>query len=257
MVNPWANLPGTAVVVSEDRPYIDAFNSRHLDAHHQLQEHHPLFGFPLLPEPFLGDVCRAPIVILQQNPRVQVTETKRTKKRLRAPIVKTATDFDNERMRDYLSNPCERSCHVTVLANEWWEKVTRALWDACKERGVTSSDFEQSICSIEFLPYWSQNFHSSAAMLRLPSQDFTFFLVREAIHRDAIFLILRGAAAWYAAVPELLQAHTVERKTNMGRIQPRLTAGQLAGSSDFGLLVDRIVRHRSPAAPSAVRSTSE
>jgi hypothetical protein len=68
---------------------------------------------------------------------------------------------------------------------------------------------DQRVCSIEFFPYRSQSFaHGS---VRLPSQAYSFALVRRAIARAAVLVVTRCEGLWYAAVPELREARAAGR----------------------------------------------
>lgn len=247
MSNPWYALPPGEVVLPADKPYIDAFNKRRPGIAERFHEINPIYGFPLLPEPFLGNVCAAPVVVLQLNPRVQATEEPMESKsqkpnRGKEPeAAPEAHQFDNPEMRAYLRDPCRSQCHTTVLKNKWWAAVTRMLCQKCETLGVAREQFERSICSIEFIPYWSQTFASDAGKIRLPSQIFAFSLVRYAIARRAVFVLLRGQSEWYGAVPELAAARVIRRRDRLGQIKPRLTEGQFAnGSADLTSLVRTI-----------------
>jgi hypothetical protein len=55
--------------------------------------------------------------------------------------------------------------------------------------------------ALEFPPYHSKRF--AHAHLRLPSQQFTFELLRRAIKRGAVIVCVRGFREWVVAVPEL------------------------------------------------------
>ena len=57
------------------------------------------------------------------------------------------------------------------------------------------------VCSIEFFPYRSLNFCHGA--IRLPSQSYTFALVKERLASGALIIVTRGLENWVLAVPEL------------------------------------------------------
>lgn len=64
VVNPWLDLPSRSpFVLAEDRPSIDAFNSR-------LPPASPfrIATEDVIPEPFVGRVKTAPVLVLQLNP---------------------------------------------------------------------------------------------------------------------------------------------------------------------------------------------
>ena len=52
----------------------------------------------------------------------------------------------------------------------------------------------RNICSIQFFPYRSLKFgHGS---IKLPSQNYTFALVRERLANGALIIVMRGYKLW-------------------------------------------------------------
>ncbi len=93
------------------------------------------------------------------------------------------------------------------------------------------------IC-VEFFPYHSKRF--GHADLRLPSQQYTFQLVRLAIARSALIILSRGKRLWLGAVPELISYRCLAElrsfrsaslsPKNLGRWYPLVT-GAIADSA--------------------------
>ena len=54
---------------------------------------------------------------------------------------------------------------------------------------------------IEYVPYKSRNFYGLPAIL--PSQEYSFALVRSAISRSAVVVVMRRYGSWMKAVPDL------------------------------------------------------
>ncbi|HXF09008.1 MAG TPA: hypothetical protein VNK45_10900 [Candidatus Acidoferrales bacterium] len=75
--------------------------------------------------------------------------------------------------------------------------LTREVVD---DRRLTRQRIATRLLAVQFFPYHSQTFDHG--LLRLPSQDFGFVLIRRTIVRDAL-IIMRGAKYWLGAVPEL------------------------------------------------------
>ncbi|WP_052868676.1 hypothetical protein [Streptomyces niger] len=76
-------------------------------------------------------------------------------------------------------------------------------------------------------------YHSEAWRIlpvTLPSQAFTFDLVRQAIRRDAVIVLGRVATAWQVAVPELITHQRVVRPRSLRNAA--LSAGNFT-SPDF------------------------
>jgi hypothetical protein len=59
----------------------------------------------------------------------------------------------------------------------------------------------RNVSCVEYFPYHSRKFRHRR--LKLPSQHYSFNLVRQAIDREAILVLLRGERIWFEAVPQL------------------------------------------------------
>ncbi len=59
----------------------------------------------------------------------------------------------------------------------------------------------RGVCALEYFPYHSRKF--AHHRLSVPSQAFTFELLRAAIDREAAIFITRGQVIWEEAVPAL------------------------------------------------------
>lgn len=179
-INPWLKLDeaGPEYVLPEDSPYIQSFNSRLKENQDDL-----VIRTNRVPEPRQGPID-APLVLLQLNPRCNGSDIDL---RLTAQEAKRAID----NLRD------EHSPHVCIAdGNEWWANSLKEVIAA-----VDPLRLSRRICSIEFFPYFSRTFKHSE--LRLPSQTYTFELVRRALERDALILVTRGLPTWLGSVPEL------------------------------------------------------
>ena len=79
---------------------------------------------------------------------------------------------------------------------KWWCRAAGALMKESSRAALA-----RELSSLEFFPYHSRSF--GHAHLRLPSQEYTFGLLRKAIERGAVILLTRGESLWRGAVPEL------------------------------------------------------
>jgi hypothetical protein len=59
----------------------------------------------------------------------------------------------------------------------------------------------RGVLCAEYFPYHSKSFKKGAL---LPSQEYTFDLVRRAIERGAVVLLMRSKRLWLDAVPKLV-----------------------------------------------------
>ena len=187
--NPWIHLPDEApYVLPADRPYVEAFNAKFDGpAAGRINLNHP-------PQPRLGPIC-APVVFLQLNPSYAVDEEKGPKDRARLSMaIHSAKDEDLD--------------HIGLSTGDsWWAPRFREL-----NALFGASKLARSICAIEFFPYRSIAFHHGN--IRLPSQEYTFDLVRNAIMRKAVVIVSRGLLLWISAIPELFGNENVYELTN-------------------------------------------
>ena len=80
--------------------------------------------------------------------------------------------------------------------------VGKKLKSLIKPRGAFERQVvARSILNVPYFPYASRTFGHSR--LRLPSQDYSFRLVQEAVSRHAIVVLMRTGAPWLTAVKEL------------------------------------------------------
>jgi len=177
-MNPWTTLPSRPPFVTPaDLPYVETFNSG------EREYHGAWIHTGRVPEPRQGPID-APIVMLQQNPSYSGRPPQ-------APL----SEPEAAKLRDALID--EGSPHLGLRSpNDWWDRTCKALLAKFgRERLATR------LVSIEYFPYPSAKFAHEA--LRLPSQSYTFALVRAGLSRGAHFVITRGANLWFGAVPEL------------------------------------------------------
>jgi hypothetical protein len=177
--NPWKRIsPEPPFVLQEDRPHIESFNSTHGNNDDRR------INLYYTPEPRLGSV-NAPLVILQLNPSWGKHE----------PYGPTSDVI----LQELESIKDENYPHLGIITNNtWWVPRIRQLMN---ESGISKERFSQSICSIEYFPYRSIKFYHGG--LKLPSQHYTFALVRERLASGAIIIVMRGYRFWVSAVPEL------------------------------------------------------
>jgi len=179
--NPWVQLPNRPpFVVPHDAQVIEQFNST---ADDEFKVHLDIF-----PEPYLGNPD-APVVLLGLNPGFKETDIEqhgdaRFAALSRANLLHASADYPF-----YLLDP-------TINRTKWWDRKLRCLIEQ-----FGSSMVSRLVLCVELFPYHSRKFH--LARLRVPSQQYSFSLVRRAIGRGAVILQLRGHEHWLDHVPEL------------------------------------------------------
>jgi hypothetical protein len=191
--NPWERLPRRPpFVLAEDQERIDKFN---LSA--ELEHKIPLDIFP---EPYLGRP-KAPVVLLNLNPGHNARDLVHHRKALfakrsRENLLPTEVDYPF-----YLIDPGLVPIRDRTA---WWDKKLRRLLE--EERLGNCADSRRKavancVFCVEYFPYHSKKFKHRK--LQVDSQVYSFWLVREAIRREAVILLMRGEQPWYSAIPGL------------------------------------------------------
>ena len=184
MQNPWLDLPSHApYVLVGDKFSID----RHRHANNELR-------FDTLPEPYVGGLNNAEVIFLALNPGFRDSDI---------TINMTHPEFA-ETNRLNQSDPYGSNFYYFDGRFEetggywWWKKQLNLLLNA----GVTEQDVRDKVMLIEYLPYHSET-AGKISNLIVPSQQFTFELVRVAIRRNKLIIMMRSEKLWLKAVPEL------------------------------------------------------
>lgn len=185
MDNPWDDLPVMEpFVLEDDKQSIFGFNHKAKPAHK--------IHLELLPDPYLGNP-NAKIMLLNLNPGYSVDDI--TFHRHDEFFIKTCRDnllHNDQQYPFYLLNP--QNCRSPGF--KWWHKKLKPLIERYDLKKVANE-----ICCIEFFPYHSQNYRSIYPPLS--SQLYGFHLVREAVKRGAMIIVMRSQKNWLEQVPEL------------------------------------------------------
>ena len=181
MENPWKKLPSQSpYVLSDDRDVLSKIN--------RIEN----FEFDILPEPFLGSIDTAKVILLNLNPGFD-DEDGPTHSR---------EDFIEALQRNLQQVPSE--CPFYPLdprfsdtpVYKWWNKKLRELIEKCGRITVS-----KNVACIEFFPYHSL---SKVRMKQtIPSQQYNFYIVRQAMKDNKTILIMRARREWFSCIPEL------------------------------------------------------
>ncbi|HML24541.1 MAG TPA: hypothetical protein PKD09_23010 [Aggregatilinea sp.] len=216
MENPWRKLPDREpFVLEQDRPFVEQHNAKAKPEH--------FIHTKLLPEPFLGNPD-APVVLLNLNPGYNEKDLDSQDARF------TELSQDNRLHRGgshpfYLLNPeIENS-----LAYQWWDSRLRELIKVCGRECVA-----QNVFAVEMMPYHSAKYKP----LVVPSQAYSFELVRRAIQRRAVIVQMFGKNEWPKCFPELLEHQHYYRVNGRGvYVTPR------SCPEGFPAIVETLKRH--------------
>lgn len=185
MKNPWELLPNsTPYFLPSERRFIEYFNSSVEDIHRIREE--------LMPEPYLGRPD-APIVLLNLNPGFDEREI---------PFHNEDPYFMEICRMNLLHEPAEYPFYLLdpeiseSIGHQWWMKKLRMPIEA-----VGLDQVAKKVLCIEYFPYHSIRFKPFKRIL--VSQQYSFFLVKKAIQRNALIIIMRSQRYWLKAIPEL------------------------------------------------------
>jgi hypothetical protein len=196
--NPWRLLPKRSpYVLPDDAPLVRSYN-RDVGSEHDCF----LQVDALPPEPFVGDPM-APVLLLSNNPGFgQGAAYKREAafmKLMRRNLNHQGGDYPFLYLAPEVEGPHKR----------WWQ---RKLQHMVKRFGTET--VARSVFNLVFFPYPSRRFRHRR--LRLPSQEYTFHLLHEALARNAFIVFMRSEKPWLDAVPAL---HNYARRCRVSNTQ--------------------------------------
>lgn len=197
MVNPWINLPlQKPFLLPSDKGFVLSFNKK-VGADYQIHAE-------LLPEPFLGNP-KAKIIFLNLNPGYSELD----------PFFHKESSFIENSRKNLAHAPSEFTFFLLnpdlsdTPGHKWWEKKLKVLIERYGMKKIANE-----VCCIEYFPYHTKKYKHFSKVL--DSQKYSFDLVREAISRDALIIIMRKEKDWIKAIPELESYgyFTVKNKLN-------------------------------------------
>lgn len=184
MKNPWLQLPKKKPYILKIDQHLVAEYNRNANSKNRIRS-------TLLPEPFVGNP-RSDIILLNLNPGWSPRDSffhrqKKFRQASRANLLHKKSEYPFHLLNPKLSSS---------LGYKWWDKRLQELIEDFGRRTVA-----RKICCIEFAPYHSKYFKKFEKYL--PSQEYNFHLVRQALENNAMIIVMRGWKYWQQAVPEL------------------------------------------------------
>lgn len=198
MQNPWLGLsPNPPFVLECDKHQVKRFNDKAPD-HFKLQ----LNAFP---GPFMGNP-NAPVVLLNLNPGFAESDNAQQShlSEGQTEIVKGSDDLAELPWRNlhhqeleypfYLLDP-----RVAEAAGQgWWMKKLKSLITPFGIKHVANN-----LLCVEYFPYPSVKAAGFHKRLSVESQKYGFYLVEEAMRREAVIIIMRSGRPWLDSVSGL------------------------------------------------------
>jgi hypothetical protein len=214
--NPWLNLPATApYVLPEDFAKI---------GHHR---NYSNLRLDMMPGQFIGGLNNTEVVFLLLNPGFNESDI--------------TTDLQLPGFADEIrlnhTEPYGSPFYVFNKGYEhteihkWWARILNPLVEA----GVSISTLRTKVMTIEYFPYHSVSYKKLPIV---PSQQYAFDLVGEAINRGKVIVIMRSKDLWYEAVPALKDYENKMFIKN--RRQPYVSPNNL-GEENFNALLSKLL----------------
>ena len=179
--NPWHLLPQSSntLILQIDQLAVSNHNNKSDDYHK--------FHLEFVPEPFIGN-RDAPVIALNANPgynplEVNIHNIPTVRKIMLDNLIHTYQGFY------YLSKELDLSTGAV-----WWRKKLRRLIEDTRNGSVS-----KNLLVVESMAYHSKSFK----FVNLPSQQYSCQLVRMAIERDALVIIMHSEKVWYELLPAL------------------------------------------------------
>ncbi len=198
--NPWLEMANNTArenfVIKEEQAIISKFNERVKD---EYKIHSSIFSAP-----FMGNVESATVIILMLNPGYDKDEDVDG-----TNYYKKYENWWMQQIQHILPYPelplfCLEKEYITN--SSYWEEKLQPVIEIAGRKTVA-----KNIAKIQYFPYHSRKFKAlHKSLLKeeninyLPTQEYNFQLVRNAMKRDAMIVIPRSSKYWYAAIPELV-----------------------------------------------------
>jgi hypothetical protein len=184
--NPWLKLGlDPPFVLESDWKAVEAFNAR-VDPELRLHTE-------LLPEPFVGDVKAAAVLLLNMNPAYSPAEFAFHRDPSFVTIARANLTQRVLPYPFYFLDP-----HWKSPGHRYWSWRLAELIDVCGREAVA-----KHVAVVEWYPYHSLGM-SRTWMPRVPSQAFSFKLVQDALERGAVIIIIRAVKWWQQELPGLV-----------------------------------------------------
>lgn len=217
--NPWLKLPkAEPFILTEDLKHISRYGLEPNDLGWKTE---------LLPVPYLGSFKKAKIVLLCLNPGYNKELDKKAHKdkyyyqeNLKSLNFKSNTPF-------YCLDPK----FSYSGGYRWWMRLLKSL---IKEFGLKT--ISQKLMCLQYISYHSKTFRKPPCIL--PSQKFTFYLLRKAMKSKKVVVVMRSKNLWLQNVPELKNYPYIELKNYR---MPYLTERNVK-NGDFREIIDSLKR---------------
>lgn len=215
--NPWLNL-------SERSPYIlpaDQLALLRMNKKNNLR-------FEPLPEPYIGSPDQSRVLLLVLNPGFTQTDIGLNLK---------SSLFLNQARANMVHESSPAFYYFTpglefTGGNIWWSRILKPLIND----GISRQQLSEAVQVVQFFPYHSVTYQRLPEYL--PSQAYSFDLVRRAIHRSIPIIVMRSEHLWLEAVPELKKYDYAKTKN----VRNPVVSPANIGDTAYSLIKESIIR---------------
>jgi len=188
MENPWLNLSEhSPFILFSDIEKIQLYNSKQkYDKHRIILDE--------LPSPYIGNP-NAPIIFLNLNPAYSPEESQSSNYSRYQDIARMNL---LHKFNDYPFYVLDPSLRGSPSGFDWFKQRFNPLIESS---GLSDKEISNKLFLVEYFPYRSQKYNWKNGLL--PSQYYSISLIKSAINRNAIIVIMRGKNLWFNAIPEL------------------------------------------------------
>lgn len=186
MKNPWINIIGLSnKIYSDDLEQINKFNKKYGNTEFEIKT-------DLYPEPYIGNPL-SPIILLNLNPGYSEKDYYFYNNQYARQVWEKNILHQTLKYPFYLIDPKlkELGCGYS-----WWIKKLKEPIDTWGIKKVANN-----FCCIEYFPYHSLKYKPLKSILE--SQKYNFYLVENAIKRNAVIILMRSKKLWFNAVHEI------------------------------------------------------
>ena len=233
MKNPWSefteNVNTENLILRQEQDVISEFN--------QIVEDKYKIHTNIMPAPFMGDVKKSPVMILALNPGYDIEEEKRG-------FYSKYSDYWSKEIQHKFDKKTPLFCldDEYYQYSNYWADVLKPIISELGDKG--KEIVAKKVSKVQLFPYQSTKYKAiQKSILKkngfdkyLPSQLYSFQLVKNAIDRDALIVIPRAVKKWEEAVPEL-KGYKNKCTTNN---YLNITLSQKNLGSDFNKLIEKL-----------------
>jgi len=239
MNNPWKALPTVApYILRSDREWVDQYTrdlEKYVNKKPDAQKEEILHNYSLrteiTPFPYYGDPNQATVMVLQANPG---HDPEWQENSLSSLII----DYDKKNLLHQHEIPL---CYTQPELAQWQYNDGRHnidwYWKRTKQlrNKVGWEAVARKLMYMEMFPYRSIKLRYPKSLP--PSQEYTFYLLREALKRNIWVVITRMENHWLQNVPALVGYNKIIRLNSKQNVT--LSSGNMK-SEDFNSLIQAL-----------------